>query len=143
MAERTLICRKCDRQTPVIEMKYFNDSSTLVCKDCYNHLKQPDKYPAPKHASKLKTGIATTTTATTNQPKLQTSQTTTTSKPKQENSAPRKARYKCMRCNHLFMLKQGFKQECPFCSHKDIVLQDWDADLDALIKDSSRKEFDF
>ena len=53
-----------------------------------------------------------------------------------------KVRYKCMRCNHVFMLKESFNKVCPFCSSANLTTQDWNSDLDKLIKESGQRIYD-
>ena len=59
-----------------------------------------------------------------------------------ENEEKKKRRYKCTKCKHIFMIKDGFNKQCPFCAGFDITSQEWNSDLDTLINESSGKEFD-
>jgi DNA-directed RNA polymerase subunit RPC12/RpoP len=54
----------------------------------------------------------------------------------------KKKRYKCQRCKHICQIKEGFRKQCSFCGSTELIIQEWNSDLDALIKDSSRKEYD-
>jgi DNA-directed RNA polymerase subunit RPC12/RpoP len=59
-----------------------------------------------------------------------------------EKEAPKKLRYKCLRCKHVFMLKDGFSKICPFCSNQNLEKQEWNSDLDNLISESSQRIYD-
>jgi len=61
---------------------------------------------------------------------------------KKEADNKGKSRYKCQKCKHIFMIKEGYQKQCPFCSGFNLILQEWNSDLDALIKDSSKSIYD-
>ena len=54
----------------------------------------------------------------------------------------KKTRFKCTKCKHIFSIKDGFPKQCPYCSSFSLVSQEWNSDLDNLIKDAGQKIYD-
>jgi len=61
---------------------------------------------------------------------------------KKEEGSNDKLRFKCQKCKHKFMLKEKYNKQCPFCGGFDLISQEWNSDLDALIDDSTQKIYD-
>jgi DNA-directed RNA polymerase subunit RPC12/RpoP len=59
-----------------------------------------------------------------------------------DKSIKGKERYKCLRCKHVFMLKEGFNKICPYCASPNLGKQDWNSDLDNLIAEAGQKIYD-
>jgi len=59
-----------------------------------------------------------------------------------EAETKKKHRYKCQKCKHITQIKEGFNKQCSFCGGFDLILQEWNSDLDRLINDSSKSIYD-
>ena len=54
----------------------------------------------------------------------------------------KKIRYKCQKCKHVLLIKESFPKQCTFCGGQNLVLQGWNSDLDSLINESTKSEYD-
>lgn len=107
-----MFCRKCGKQHPVSKMRYFESVKNLLCLDCIDAIRNPKKNKTPA-----------------------------TSSPEKKPS-PKKRRYKCQKCKHIILIKDGFRKQCGFCGGTDLVIQEWNSDLDNLINESTHKIYE-
>ncbi len=112
MVERVLTCKHCGGKYPPEMMRYFQDAKNLMCTECVRNIKNPKKESREERKSENN----------------------------EEDS--KKHRFKCQKCSHIFQIKEGFKEQCPYCSDIDLISQEWNSDLDALIDDSSKSIYD-
>ena len=61
---------------------------------------------------------------------------------KKDAPSRQKKRYKCQKCHHIVLIKDGFQKQCGFCGSTNLVLQEWNSDLDSLINESSHKVYE-
>lgn len=63
---------------------------------------------------------------------------------KEEQPKPeyKKIRYICKKCKHVTTIKENFNKQCSFCGSFDVTKQEWNSDLDTLIKESGQRIYD-
>lgn len=121
MQDSTLVCGRCKKRTSVSEMRYDKDGKSLICKECYAYRYNNNKLESFGSERKMI---------------------------KNEKKDPYEGmvvKYRCNICKQNFTLKRraDIRKRCPFCGRENITDQDTDLDADALIREASKKEYDF
>lgn len=112
-----LTCSKCKRSYPVKELKY-DIYKNLLCNKCLE-----ERYNTKEGVHKM----------------------AETKNRKQEDPYEKKVKYKCQTCKMSFLLKRrpDIRKRCPYCGRENIIEQDFELSVDELIKEASKKEYDF
>ncbi len=114
-----IACSRCKKSSPIKSMKYDKDGKNLICPECYDYRYNPTE--AKKEAKKMKY-VA-----------------------EEDPYFEKKIKYKCQKCKMGFMIKRrpDLKKRCPYCGGEQIVEQDTELSVNELIREASKKEYDF
>ncbi|MBS3109197.1 hypothetical protein J4227_01585 [Candidatus Woesearchaeota archaeon] len=119
-----IACKRCNTKTPVRDMKYDMNGSDLICGRCYEIKIAAKKMPrdGSKYADPRKFKLEFTDPL----------------------EAKKEVKYFCQHCKFKFSRKKehGVPKVCPNCNKMSLVIQG-STSADTLLRDSSRKEFDF